>query len=164
MNKGQIEMVPIHEVTAKLSEMAAERNAANKRVAELEAALKEEQETTANLVRALAEEVNGPTFMGEPVTAATQARPASGEAWISLEERVPNEDTDVLLCMPDGARLVGYRSYYDGGYYNDGESGVYWYDGDHDPIDSDEPTHWMPLPAAPTSTPSAASPGTGTTP
>lgn len=47
-----------------------------RRALKAEAALRDEQETTSNLVRALREEVQGSTFMGEPVLPKREAQPA----------------------------------------------------------------------------------------
>jgi len=69
--------------------------------------------------------------------------------WIAIADRLPEDDTDVLLCMPDGSRLVGYRSFYDAGYWSPEPSGHYWYHGKDKPLDWDEPTHWMLIPQAP---------------
>lgn len=76
-------------------------------------------------------------------TAATQARPASGEAWISVEERLPPACTEVIARgRPYGTRkevlLCEFRTYIS--------------TRPRECVEDEEITHWHP--AAPTSTPS----------
>ncbi len=68
----------------------------------------------------------------------------SGE-WISVSERYPEEDEDVLVFSTDGMqdiRLAQMASF----------DGIMWRfcDMDDDDVDSFGITHWMPLPAPPT--------------
>jgi len=56
--------------------------------------------------------------------------------WISVDERLPNNNYDVLICLDDGYIYIG--SY-------DGRDG-YWTEGD---IKAVSVTHWMPLPKSP---------------
>lgn len=82
-------------------------------------------------------------------TAATQARPASGEAWQPIET-APKEP-GVYLLLATAAWVCE-------GWWDDSTDS--WWERNNHETDAwgaqIYPTHWMPLPAAPTSTPSAA--------
>jgi hypothetical protein len=61
----------------------------------------------------------------------------SGE-WISVSERYPEEDEDVLVFSTDGIHVASLD-----------EDGT-WYPSHGDGWDFPGVTHWMPLPAPPT--------------
>jgi len=68
------------------------------------------------------------------------AEPVQG--WIPCSERMPEFDTGVLLYFPD------YGGHIESGCIGDEGDGAYHYFFDGDSL-RHEPTHWMPLPAAP---------------
>lgn len=68
------------------------------------------------------------------------AEPVRG--WIPCSERMPEFDTSVLLYFPD------YGGHIESGCIGDEGDGPYHYFFDGDSL-RHEPTHWMPLPAAP---------------
>ncbi len=67
-----------------------------------------------------------------------QAAPAASPEWVSVSERLPDEQKDVLAF--DGRNIFMAKLSREDGHED-------WYaDGEDDPI---EPTHWLPLPSAP---------------
>lgn len=64
--------------------------------------------------------------------------------WISVKERLPEEETDVLLCFEDGTMIVGfYLVLFDETIWN-AIKDIEWYS-----ECEATPTHWMPLPELP---------------
>ena len=67
--------------------------------------------------------------------------------WISVEERRPNPDTDVLCFMKDGTMVVAHMS----PITVLGEN--WWFSNVDEASETDmdnTPLYWMPLPASPT--------------
>ena len=71
--------------------------------------------------------------------------------WISVEERLPENDNDVLIMTPTGVS-IGYCNIYCG----------YWADYIND--EDDHITHWMPLPEPPKEEERDAQDSTGDSP
>lgn len=61
--------------------------------------------------------------------------------WISVKDRLPENDDDVLLCFNTGVMVVGFRSNYD-------ELCAH-IDEEYYANCKTCPTHWMPLPEPP---------------
>lgn len=72
---------------------------------------------------------------------AWQARAAQSE-WISVQDRLPEIDTTVLVCTERGYIFTSWASDVD----------VFWF---YDEEEDDRVTHWQPLPAPPTINPAA---------
>lgn len=68
----------------------------------------------------------------------------SNGGWISVKDRLPEEDHDVLLKFPSGM-AVGLRI---NGEWNVASGGG-WYTGVFTDDGDELPTHWMPLPEPP---------------
>lgn len=76
----------------------------------------------------------------------------SPNEWVSVEERLPYNHGEYIVCVCDedesideqiwGDTVVVFADYYDGTFT--------WYEGDEEYDISDIVTHWMPLPAPPT--------------
>lgn len=68
------------------------------------------------------------------------------DKWISVEDRLPEQDTPVLITQHEYVDVLKQR-YFDVCVYLDGG----WIDphADSDYIEVYEPTHWMPLPEPP---------------
>ncbi|WP_049188577.1 DUF551 domain-containing protein [Serratia marcescens] len=84
---------------------------------------------------------------GDACRAAMLAQPVSGgytlpEGWIACSERMPELDKRVLLYFGS------YDGHIEDGCIGDDGDGPYHYFFDGDSLQQ-EPTHWMPLPAAP---------------
>ena len=68
------------------------------------------------------------------------------EKWISIEDRLPNNINDVLVCL-NGDYVYGVCYI---GYYNRHRSGWYvYYSEDRKPVGWHKVTHWMPIPETP---------------
>ena len=67
---------------------------------------------------------------------AWQARAAQSE-WISVEDRLPEIDTTVLICTERGEIFSSWAS----------NEEVFWFYGEEE---DNRVTHWQPLPAPPT--------------
>lgn len=113
--------------TDSLREHMAELTAARKRIAELEAVTSEQRAEHDAGMKEFAAMLQG----AEPV-----------QEWIPCSERMPDVDTRVLLYFPD------YGGHIEDGCIGDEGDGPYHYFFDGDSL-RHEPTHWMPLPAAP---------------
>lgn len=63
-----------------------------------------------------------------------------GSPWVSVKERLPEQNTDVLVSVDENSDDCGMHvcDYYDGK-FSRAEAGYIW-----------GVTHWMPLPAPPT--------------
>lgn len=72
---------------------------------------------------------------------AWQARAAQSE-WISVQDRLPETETTVLVCTERGYIFTSWASDVD----------VFWF---YDEEEDDRVTHWQPLPAPPTTDPAA---------
>ncbi|OFK85208.1 MULTISPECIES: DUF551 domain-containing protein [unclassified Eikenella] len=72
---------------------------------------------------------------------AWQARAAQSE-WISVEDRLPEIDTTVLICTERGEIFSSWAS----------NEEVFWFYGEEE---DNRVTHWQPLPAPPTTNPAA---------
>ena len=72
---------------------------------------------------------------------AWQARAAQSE-WISVEDRLPDPETTVLVCNERGEIFSSWASDVD----------VFWF---YDEEEDNRVTHWQPLPAPPTTNPAA---------
>lgn len=92
---------------------------------------------------ALTEELKRRDFLPVIVKQAIDAVPAAETCggWISVKDRLPEIDEDVLMFFGTGIMAVGFRlddaawcAYSDGEYYSDCYT---------------HPTHWMPLPEPP---------------
>ena len=70
-----------------------------------------------------------------------QARAAQSE-WISVQDRLPDTETTVLVCTERGYIFTSWASDVD----------VFWF---YDEEEDDRVTHWQPLPAPPTTNPAA---------
>ena len=70
-----------------------------------------------------------------------QARAAQSE-WISVQDRLPETETTVLVCTERGYIFTSWASDVD----------VFWF---YDEEEDDRVTHWQPLPAPPTTNPAA---------
>lgn len=70
-----------------------------------------------------------------------QARAAQSE-WISVEERLPETETSVLVFTERGYIFLSWASNED----------VFWF---YNEDENDRVTHWQPLPAPPTTDPDA---------
>ena len=70
-----------------------------------------------------------------------QARAAQSE-WISVQDRLPEIDTTVLVCTERGYIFTSWASDVD----------VFWFYGEEE---DDRVTHWQPLPLPPTTNPAA---------
>lgn len=83
----------------------------------------------------------------DEVAKSWNRRTNKGTEWIPVAERMPPDDTDVLLCRGE-ERIVGRW------FTEDKEDGPYWIsnaDFDEWHMNASElPTHWQPLPAPPT--------------
>jgi hypothetical protein len=69
---------------------------------------------------------------------AWQARATQSE-WISVEERLPETETSVLVCTERGYIFLSWASNED----------VFWF---YNENEDDRVTHWQPLPEPPTTT------------
>lgn len=62
------------------------------------------------------------------------------DGWISVDDELPKEDSEVIACCGDDVKSCVFRLYYNGDY-------------DFEVVDGSEfifaATHWMPLPAPP---------------
>ena len=93
-------------------------------------------------------------FVRSAPSAAPVAVPVS--PWISITDRLPTPETDVLVILRGkvhvGAIFIEIESDEEGG-----REFHYWDDPNFDGQDWawDDVTHWMPLPAAPATTPGA---------
>jgi hypothetical protein len=82
------------------------------------------------------------------ISASAQASQAAASEWISVDERLPEPETDVLIIRLDqvriGAIFIEHESWEEGG-----RAIHYWDDSNDDGQGWDwcEVTHWMPLPA-----------------
>lgn len=65
--------------------------------------------------------------------------------WISVEDRLPEREREVLVLEDDGDMSVRYIPRYRGGEYA-GDCGRSWYPGG---LSVDFTTHWIPLPTPP---------------
>lgn len=72
---------------------------------------------------------------------AWQARAAQSE-WISVQDRLPETETTVLVHTERGYIFMSWASDVD----------VFWF---YDEEEDDRVTHWQPLPAPPTTNPAA---------
>lgn len=84
--------------------------------------------------------------------AATPASTGEANGWISVKERLPEYDTDVHL-WGDGWKHV-YVGYWRHSHEWIGRHRAE----DNEPLPDTDPTHWQPLPPAPTSVPQAEPP------
>lgn len=67
---------------------------------------------------------------------------AEQSEWISVQDRLPEIDTTVLVCTERGYIFTSWASDVD----------VFWFYGEEE---DDRVTHWQPLPAPPTTNPAA---------
>lgn len=70
-----------------------------------------------------------------------QARATQSE-WISVQDRLPEIDTTVLICTERGEIFSSWAS----------NEGVFWFYGEEE---GNRVTHWQPLPLPPTTDPAA---------
>lgn len=73
---------------------------------------------------------------------APNSAPAAGQAWVSVDDRLPEDDTEVIvLYWPydnrENKQVAGHAHFYDGCFFAED-----W--NPHHP-----PSHWMPMPAIP---------------
>ena len=74
---------------------------------------------------------------------AAAPTPPAGEQWISVEERMPEHDVDVLVSFLSTAQVVAYFD------SQPEKEGFVWQTMDGPAYRAEAVTHWMPLPTPP---------------
>ena len=79
----------------------------------------------------------------DDLTAAYMLGLHAGPRWIPVGERLPDDETELLVAFEDRSLGVAFAVFH----HLDENDGPKWTDGNG--IELKQPTHWMPLPAPP---------------